>query len=288
MSVTRLTSSFALLALLASLVLVYPAAAAPGDEVFVYKMRNRVAEEMIEPVSALLSQTGRVKADSRTNSLVIVDRPENVAQIKRLLEVQDVRQKNIQITVETVTRRDLDAMHLKIDWAVRSGGWQVGTIPVPLAKSGFAALATPGAERAHSTRRAVQTVTVMNDGRAEITTGRAIPFTDSFYSYVAGHGYVSSSTRWLSVDTGFIVHARTIGTDRILLEVTPRMRNLAADGTSIDLSEASTQIEVKDGGGVVLGSSSRERSAIVGEILRGGSREREGEQTYLLVTARTR
>ncbi|OGP81202.1 MAG: hypothetical protein A2Y95_01120 [Deltaproteobacteria bacterium RBG_13_65_10] len=287
MYIARIASTFALLALLVSLVLASPASAAEGDDVFVYKMRNRVAEEMIEPVSALLSASGRVRVDARTNSLVIVDRPDNVAQIKQLLETQDIRQKNIQITVETVTRRDLDAMHLHADWAVRSGGWQVGTIPVPLAKSGFAALVVPGSKREGGTRRAVQNVTVMNDGRAEITTGRAIPFTDLFYSYAAGHGYVSSSTRWVSVDTGFTVHARTIGEDRILLDITPRMRNLAADGTSIDLADASTQIEVKDGGAVVLGSASRERNEVLAEILRGGSREKEGEQTYLLVTART-
>jgi type II secretory pathway component HofQ len=268
--------------------LAVPAArSAPGDEVFVYKMKQRVAEELTGPVTAVLSPTGRVSVDSRTNSLVIVDRPENVAQARAMLEAQDVRQRNIQITVETLTRRDLDAMHLEVDWAFRSGGWQIGTIPVVLPGSGLSALATAGAERGTRSENAVQTVTVMNDGRAEIATGHEVPFTDVFHGYAAGHGYLATTTTWASVDTGFVVHPRLIGSDRILLEITPRMRNLSPGGGSIEVAEASTQIEVKDGGAVVIGSSGRERSEVLREILRGGRRVRAGEETYLMVRART-
>ena len=142
------------------------------------------------------------------NSIVIVDRPESVAQARALLESQDVRQKSIQITVETVTKRDLDAMRLAIDWAYRSGGWQIGNIPVPVPGGGVTALGTASARRGSASERAVQTVTVMNDGRAEIATGHEVPFTDVFHGYAAGHGYVATSTNWVAVDTGFEVHPR--------------------------------------------------------------------------------
>ena len=261
--------------------------AAAGDEVFVYKMKYRIAEELFGPVTAVLSPTGRASIDSRTNSLVIVDRPESVAQARALLEAQDVRQRNIQITVETVTKKDLDARHLEVDWAYRTGGWQIGNIPVVLPDSGFSALATAGAERGRSNARAVQTVTVMNDGRAEIATGHEVPFTDVFYGYVAGHGYAATHTHWAAVDTGFVVHPRLIGNDRILIEIMPRMRNLSPGGGSIEVTEAATQIEVKDGGAVVIGSSNRERNQVLREILRGGRRVRAGEDTFLLVRAQS-
>ena len=264
-----------------------PARGAAGDEVFVYKMKYRVAEELVGPVSSVLSDTGRASVDSRTNSIVIVDRPESVAQARALLESQDVRQKSIQITVETVTKRDLDAMRLEIDWAYRTGGWQIGNIPVPVPGSGVTALGTAAARRGSSSERAVQTVTVMNDGRAEISTGHEVPFTDVFHGYAAGHGYVGTSTNWVAVDTGFEVHPRMIGNDRILLEITPRMRNLSPGGASIHVTEAATQIEVQDGGAVVIGSSNRERSEVLREILRGGRRVRAGEDTFLLVRARS-
>ena len=264
-----------------------PARGGAGDEVFVYKMKYRVAEELYGPITAVLSPSGRASVDSRTNSLVIVDRPEIVAQARALLEAQDVRQRNIQITVETLTRRDLDAMHLEVDWAHRSGGWQIGTIPIVLPGSGVTALATAGAERGSRSERAVQTVTVMNDGRAEIATGHEVPFTDVFHGYAAGHGVLSTSTTWKSVDTGFVVHPRMIGSDRILIEITPRMRNLSPGGGSIEVTEASTQIEVKDGGAAVIGSSDRERNEALREILRGGRRVREGQETFLLLRARS-
>ena len=282
----RMLATVLLLAL-TSLVPPAPVRAAAGDEVLVYKMKYRVAEELYGPVTAVLSPTGRASVDSRTNSLVIVDRPDSVAQARALLEAQDLRQRNIQITVETVTKRDLDARHLQVDWAYRTGGWQIGNIPVVLPDSGFSALATAGAERGSSSARAVQTVTVMNDGKAEIATGHEVPFTDVFHGYAAGHGYVATNTQWVAVDTGFVVHPRMIGNDRILLEITPRMRNLSPGGASIEVTEAATQIEVKDGGAVVIGSSNRERNEVLREILRGGRRVREGEDTLLLLRART-
>jgi type IV pilus assembly protein PilQ len=251
-------------------------------------MQHRVAEELLPSVSAVLSPEGRVSVDARTNSLVIIDQPESLAQVKALLAAQDVRQANIEITVETLTQRDLDALHAEIDWAYRSGGWQIGTIPAMVPSGGFTGLATAGADRERSTRRAVQTVSVMNNGSAEISTGHKVPFTDVFYHYAHGHGHLGTATRWVSVDTGFSVHARTIGTDRILLALTPWMRNLGADGNTIQFTEASTQIEVKEGESAVLGSSARERNEALSGVFRGGAQVKEGENTFLRVTARKR
>lgn len=281
-----------LAALFLALVLAAPLlpriAAAGETDVFVYKAKHRVAEELVSGVSVALTSEGRVSVDARTNSLVIIDTPEGLAAVKAILASQDVRQSNIQITVESITDRDLRELHAEVDWTYRSSGWQIGTVPAALPGSGFSALATLGDEKAHSRRSAVQTVTVMNDGTAEISTGHEVPFTDVFHRYAAGRGYLATSTRWVSVDTGFTVHARTIGTDRILLDITPWMRNLARDGRSIKFTEASTQIEVKDGEAIVMGSSVKNRNEALREILRGGARLREGENTYLMVTARKR
>jgi type II secretory pathway component GspD/PulD (secretin) len=255
-----------------------------GDEVLVHKMKHRLAEELQGPVSAVLSETGRVQIDSRTNSLVIVDSPGHVAQARALLEAQDVRQRNIRITVETLTRSELDARRLDVDWAVRTGGWRIGTVPAY--KEGFRARVTAEAARDSSERRAVQTVTVMNDGNADIATGHAVPYTDVLHGYAVGHGYTVASTRWVAVDTGFNVHARTLGSDRIWLEITPRMRNLSGGG-AIAFTEASTQMEVPDGGSVILGSSSQQRDSALAEVLRGGRRAREDEETLLMVTAQS-
>ncbi|MFQ5457971.1 MAG: secretin N-terminal domain-containing protein [Myxococcota bacterium] len=263
-------------------------AAAGGTEVFVYKTKHRVAEELMSGVRAGLSPAGRASVDARTNSIIIIDTPQGLETVKAILATQDVRQHNIQITVETVRDRDLRARHASVDWAYRDSGWQIGTIPFPVAGSGVTALGTLGDEDSRSRRGAVQTLTVMNNGTAEIATGQHIPYTDVFHHYAAGHGYIATNTRWVAVDTGFTVHARTIGADRILLELTPWMRNLSGGGPAIDVTEATTQIEVKDGEPVVLGSSTRNRNETLRSILRGGARVREGENTYLMVTARKR
>lgn len=281
---TTLLAALAFLVCLAAL----DAHAAGDREVFIYKMKNRVAGELLPSVTAALSPGGKATVDSRTNSIVIIDTAEGISQAKAVLASQDVRQSNIEITVESVTERDLRAMHAKVDWAYRDSGWQVGTIPAPVPGSGFTALATAGAEDRRVRGNTRQTVLVMNDGTAEIATGREIPFTSVFHHYVAGHGHTIASTEWVSVDTGLAVHPRTIGEDRILLEITPWMRNLGAHGKSIRFTEATTQIEVRDGESAVLGSTSEDRNAALRDILRGGARVRKGESTYLVVTARKR
>ena len=48
------------------------------------------------------------------------------------------------------------------------------------------------------------------------------------------------------------------------------------------------EIEVKDGESAVLGSSSRERNEALTGVLRGSARVKEGENTFLRVTARKR
>ena len=286
----RNRSMKAMLAFLAFVLCLAPidARAAADREVFVYKMKNRVAEEVLPSVTAALSPQGRASVDARTNSIVIIDTPESISQAKTVLASQDVRQSNIEITVESMSERDLRAVHARVDWAYRDGGWQIGTIPAPVAESGVTALATAGATDRSLRGNTRQTVLVMNDGTAEIATGQEIPFTSVFHHYAAGHGHTIASTEWVSVDTGLAVHPRTIGEDRILLEITPWMRNLGAHGDSIRFTEATTQIEVRDGESVVLGSTSENKNAALRDILRGGARVKKGESTYLVVTARKR
>ncbi|MDP3939238.1 MAG: hypothetical protein Q8R92_14030 [Deltaproteobacteria bacterium] len=264
-------------------------ALAAGDrEVFIYKMKSRVAEELLPSVTAALSPEGRASVDSRTNSIVIIDNAEGISQAKSVLASQDVRQSNIEVTVESMTDRDLRAIHARVDWAYRDSGWQIGTIPAPVPGSGLTALATAGATDRREQGTTRQTVLVMNDGTAEISTGQEIPFTNAFHHYAAGHGHTIVSTEWVSVDTGLAVHPRTIGEDRILLEITPWMRNLGEHGASIRFTEATTQIEVRDGESVILGSTSESKNTALREILRGGARARKAESTYLVVTARKR
>lgn len=268
--------------------LAFDAGAAAERDVFVYKMKHRVAEEVLPSVTAALSAEGRATVDARTNSIVIVDRPENIAQAQAILASQDVRQHNIEITVESLSEREIHAQHLQVDWAYRDSGWQIGTIPVKVPGSGVTALGTAGAGQKRVRGKTLQTVLVMNDGTAEIATGQEVPFTSVLHHYALGHGYTVASTEWVSVDTGLSVHPRTIGEDRILLEITPWMRNLAAHGGSIRFTEAATQIEVRDGESVVLGSTSEKRNEALRDILRGGARVQKGETTYLVVTARKR
>jgi len=268
--------------------LVIDARAAGEREVFVYKMKHRVAEEVLPSVTAALSPGGRATVDSRTNSIVIIDTAENLSQAKAVLASQDVRQSNIEITVESMTDRELRALQAQVDWAYRDSGWQIGTIPAKVPGSGVTALATAGAADHREHGQTLQRVLVMNDGTAEIATGQEIPFTDVFHHYVAGYGHTVVSTEWVSVDTGVSVHPRTIGEDRILLEITPWMRNLAPHGESIRFTQASTQIEVRDGESVVLGSTSGSKNAALRDILRGGARVQKEESTYLVVTARKR
>jgi general secretion pathway protein D len=72
----------------------------PEDmEVEIFKVRNRDAKSLLPAVEHLKSDEGKVTVDNNTDSLIVVDYPQNLRRIAEVLNTLDVPPKQVEIEV---------------------------------------------------------------------------------------------------------------------------------------------------------------------------------------------
>lgn len=87
-----------------------------GDlEMRIFKIKYRSPESLYEAANNLKSANGRVSFDSKTNSIIALDYPANIERIGDLIDMLDVREKQVEIKVEIIetTAEFLDGMGIK-------------------------------------------------------------------------------------------------------------------------------------------------------------------------------
>jgi type II secretory pathway component GspD/PulD (secretin) len=72
----------------------------PEDmEVNIFRMKNRRAESLLPVVEHMKSGEGKVTVDSNTDSLIVVDYPQNLQRMAEVLKTLDVPEKQVEIKV---------------------------------------------------------------------------------------------------------------------------------------------------------------------------------------------
>ncbi|MGB2599735.1 MAG: secretin N-terminal domain-containing protein [Candidatus Omnitrophota bacterium] len=72
----------------------------PEDmEVKIFKIKNRRAESLLPVVEHMKSGEGKVTVDSNTDSLIVVDYPQNLTRMAEVLKTLDVPEKQVEIKV---------------------------------------------------------------------------------------------------------------------------------------------------------------------------------------------
>jgi type II secretory pathway component GspD/PulD (secretin) len=161
--------------------------------------------------------------DTISNAIIVSDRAEQVAQVRRLIKRLDVH-------VPQVT------VHLRYDQATTStrslstaGGISGGRGGLQMSSSGF------------NQQKNLQ-LTVSSGSSGYLLVGRDIPFTSAWLELCYGHGYrFSWLTQYQRVSSGFEVQPVVIGS-RVDLLLVPRLS--FANRQEISFSEAATRITV--------------------------------------------
>lgn len=80
-----------------------------------------------------LSERGRVKADARTNSLIVNDLEENIERVSRLIEILDTQTPQVLIEAKVVEARQTFQRIVGINWSLKNGNIPLGSMNnVPL------------------------------------------------------------------------------------------------------------------------------------------------------------
>jgi type II secretory pathway component GspD/PulD (secretin) len=276
------TSSLARgLSVFALAVLVAAVSADAAVEVISLTYRNPT--EVLPLVRSMLSAEGKISADERTNSLIIVDSEEVIARVKQSLDVIDapVRQAMVRVRFQDGATRE--------DRSVSGGGqvsgdnWSVSTGRRQSARDGVdARVQDRSVSRGGSSEYFIN---ALSGSWAYIRVGQDIPYTARWSDLCRRYGRPVVFQR---IETGFDVKL-VIRENMADVEIVPRISEMGSGGRpgGVQFAEASTQVHVPLGQWVTIGGSDQSASEVLRAILEAGSsRQSSSINIQLWVEAR--
>ncbi len=97
-------------------------------DIKIVRLANTAAAEIVESVRSLMSERGKVEADTRTNALILQEIPDNIDRVIEFIRELDKPARQIRISAQLLEIYSTDGLNLGIDWSV-SGSREVGSDP---------------------------------------------------------------------------------------------------------------------------------------------------------------
>ena len=228
-------------------------------------LRHLTVEQAITLVKPFIEKEGALSGWN--NQLVVRTTPENMAQIKEMLQTLDVPPRRLLITVKQNAQIEQADNEISTRGEIRSGDVQISTgkkgaqprdgVEVRILRSD-----TLGQDKN------AQQVQVLAGSRAFIEIGQSMPVAERT---VEGGGITDprlyKSITYKNLTTGFSILPRVNG-NTVTLEVSPQRAALSAQGGgSIDIAQIHTTVSGKLGEWIDIGGAVQEQSSDSGGIL---------------------
>jgi len=244
-------------------------------EVIDLKYRN--AQEVLPVLQPFVARTGSISA--LNNQLIVRTTPQNLAELRKILDGIDRRPRRLMITVS----QDVDLASLD------RGASLTGTIA-----GENAAITLPGgtgqakarvySSQSAGAQRGGQTVQVLEGNAAFIRVGESAPITTRQVIQTPLGPRAVESTQLREANSGFYARPRTNG-DRVTVEISAGREQFTNSGTgATDVRRVATVVSGRLGEWIDLGGSSqsgvRDES---GTVFRSSDAARDRRRTYLMV-----
>ena len=241
----------------------------------VYKAKHRTAEELVPLAETVLAEKASVAVDEGTNSLVLIGDAGAIADALTLLATQDRALRSILLRYDTRRVRELATQGFQMNWTASTGAFRLGSVrPAPHPGSAIRTKASETVQRLVDSFSG--TMRVSEGATTRIETGTVVPYTT--------HGPSGPSTEFVNATTGFEAKARILSDGRVQVDLETFARQLRLD-RSLDSMAGSTNVIVKPGVLVAIGSSSEVGSLDRTNSLEGKRSERLGDEIVLLLMA---
>ena len=232
----------------------------------IIRLDNSRAQEIQTAVQPLASEDGVLNIDSRTNSLIVRDYPENIELIQQVIENLDITVPQIRIEAKLLEVDSDKLRELGLEWdlnveldgnpLVITQSTNLGATSAMQGQLGFASGttsldATISALETQGTANLVATpsISVLDNEQGRVFMGEQIPLRQLD---VAGNVTIQLQ----QVGTELIVTPHVVQGDRIILELEPKRESFRVDpsaGIIITTQESQTTVEVRDGETAVIG-----------------------------------
>jgi type II secretory pathway component GspD/PulD (secretin) len=250
----------------------HPAAAQRSVEV--YKVKYRVADELLPIVQAVMAPDGSATLDRATNSLVLVGDPATVSDALALLAMQDRKLRTVVLRFDTRRVRDLEEQGFGVRWTAEAGDFRVGNVRRPPG-SGSSVDVRAGASMQQLTDSFSGTLRVTEGSSARIETGTSIP-----YSTVGPGG---TNTEFVDAATGFEASPRILADGRVQVDLAS-FAGRPLRGGRIESTSSSTFVIATPGETLAVGGIDRASEAQRRETLSGTRSESGRDDTVLLLS----
>lgn len=268
--------------LLFTLLLLVSAAAATADRMVleVIELEHRLARDVLPIVLPVLAEGGT--ATGTSSRLIVRSTPENLADIRKVLNAIDTRIRQLRITVTQDLSAVVEAEADAVSGHVRSGDFAVGVPDQrPLGGSGAGLDNARGSLTYHTQRARAQgdssntySIVGMDGQPAFITTGQRIP--QPYYE----PAYGGTVTDYHTVSSGVYVTPRLQG-DRVVLSIAPQLESADPDRSgAITTRSAETTVTGRLGEWISLGGVSTTSGHSDAELL--ARTRRQGDNRYSL------
>ena len=235
-------------------------------DVAVIKVNYRSATDILPLVQDLLSPTGKVSVDTRTNSLIVFDTKESLTKIQAFVASMDKPAEQVKVRFRfqesgVSTNRDIGA-----SGTVSRGRGSVTT----------GGDTRPGVHvRAQDTRvnrrgNTESFISVMSGSSAYLWVGRDIPYTERWIYLTRRYARVVETVNFQRVETGFEVRPIVAG-NTVQIEIVPRISSFDKQEQVVRLTEAKTTVAVPKGEWVIIGGTSEQSNEVFRDILSYGS-----------------
>jgi type IV pilus secretin PilQ/predicted competence protein len=249
----------------------------------IVRVSNAKADEMAAAVKDLSSPRGKITVVPRTNSLILVDGPDQIAAIEKVLRQLDQETNQVLIEAKLVQVQSNALQELGVNWQIRSGaGMGLSTSPSGLGSGSGVLSGSPykGAQIINNTpaSQAAQSVAfgllngnlgvaishLLQTGKAEVLATPQITTLDNKEARLFMGDQIPLQSRdlagntvikYVNAGTELTVNPQITAPDRVLLHLKPKKNGYTQSGSNyiINVQEAETDVVVSDGETVVIG-----------------------------------
>jgi type II secretory pathway component GspD/PulD (secretin) len=254
-------------AIIAAIVLALMLPAAAGAAVEVIAVKYRSAAELLPIVRTMLSADGKISADERTNSLIIVDSEEVIARVMHSLAAIDTipRQVTVRVRFQEIAEREERSASAGVRASGDRGSVSAGRPPRD--RDGVEVRVQERTQK--SSGGSEQFISTLSGSWAFISVGREVPYTARWAEICRRHGQAVVFQR---METGFEVKAVLQG-NLAEVEIVPRISGMSPGGRpgEVRFAGAATRVQVPTGRWISIGGSEQGANEVVRAILEAGA-----------------
>ncbi|MBN1572301.1 MAG: hypothetical protein JW984_03800 [Deltaproteobacteria bacterium] len=250
------------------------------------QIKHRPADELVELVLPLLTESGKVTADLNTNSILVVDERESLERVKEFIARVDRPSKQVRIKAKFFDENGFSDLKLGVNWLYSDDHFTVGNITGTPMGRGLYIDASPSGGTGRSHREIAQELLIASGSSGDFVTGRSVPVDGRVTIYLRNRGIKIEGVTFRDVSTGFKVTPVVTGDGKISIDIEPFLSYFADERRGeIVFKEARTSVVSADGRDVVIASNDSSGGDLVYDVFSGFSGGRGDGRYYFAINA---